>query len=131
LIEFEDGCTATLNMIGGCSKPSRSLHLIGTTGEIQGNLEDSRFVIRHIDPRPGHEYREEVVDLNIGGDMTGAFGGHGGGDMRLVADFLNALRGEPRSICSTVIDDSVAGHLIGFSADRSLREQQIVNIEFE
>jgi predicted dehydrogenase len=131
LIEFADGCTATLNMIGGCSKPSRSLHLIGTTGEIQGSLEDSKFVIRHIDPRPGHEYREEVVDLNIEGDMTGAFGGHGGGDMRLMADFLNALHGEPRSICSTVIEDSVAGHLIGFGADRSLHEQRVVNIEFE
>ena len=128
LIEFEDGCTATLNMIGGCSKPSRSLHLIGTTGEIQGCLEDSSFVIRHIDPRPGHEYCEEIIDLNVGGDMTGAFGGHGGGDMRLVADFLKTLRGEPHSICSTVIEDSVAGHLIGFGADRSLRDQQIVNI---
>lgn len=131
LIEFADGCTATLNMIGGCSKPSRSLHLIGTTGEIQGCLEDSRFVIRHIDPRPGHEYQEDVVDLNVGGDMTGAFGAHAGGDMRLVADFLKTLRGEPRSVCSTVIEDSVAGHLMGFGADQSLREQRIVNIEFE
>jgi len=129
LIEFADGCTATLNMIGGCSKPSRSLHLIGTIGEIQGCLEDSCFVIRHIDPRPGYEYHEDVVDVHVGGDMTGAFGGHGGGDMRLVADFLNVLRDEPRSICSTVIEDSVAGHLIGFGADRSLREQRIVNIE--
>ena len=129
LIEFEDGCTATLNMIGGSSKPSRSLHLLGTTGEIQGCLEDSSFKIRHIDPRPGHEFCEDVIDLNVDGDMTGAFGGHGGGDMRLVADFLAALRGEPRSICSTIIEDSVAGHLMGFGADRSLQEQRIVNLE--
>ncbi|MEZ4682819.1 MAG: hypothetical protein R2932_52290 [Caldilineaceae bacterium] len=84
--------TATLNMVGGATA-SRSLHLIGTTGEIQGNLEDSRFVIRHIDPRPGHEYSEEIVDLTIGGDMTGAFGGHGGGDLRLMADFVRLISG--------------------------------------
>ena len=30
LIDFEDGCTATLNMIGGAAKPSRTIHLIGT-----------------------------------------------------------------------------------------------------
>lgn len=131
LIEFEDGCTATLNMIGGCSKPSRSLHLIGTIGEIQGCLEDSRFVVRHIDPRPGHEYREEVIDVNVDGDMTGEFGGHAGGDMRLMADFLKTLRGEPRSICSTVIEDSIAGHLMGFGADQSLRERRVVDITFE
>jgi hypothetical protein len=39
--EFDDGCTATLNMIGGSSKPTRSIHLVGTRGEIQGVLEDS------------------------------------------------------------------------------------------
>lgn len=128
-VEFEDGCTATLNMIGGCSKPSRSIHLIGTIGEIQGTLEDSRFVIRHIDPRPGHEYSEEIIDLNIDGDMTGAFGGHGGGDLRLVADFLNELAGEPTSISSTRIEDSVSGHLIGFRADQSMETHKIVDIE--
>ena len=130
VIAFEDGCTATLNMIGGASKPSRSLHLIGTRGEIQGCLEDSRFVIRHIDPRPGHEYAEEIVDLTVRGDMTGAFGGHGGGDMRLIADFLRVLRGEDPSISSTGLEDSICGHLIGFRADRAREERRGVEIVF-
>ena len=64
VIEFVDGCTATLNMIGGSAKPSRSIHLIGTHGEIQGNLEDSTFAMRHIDPRPGCKYAEETVDVD-------------------------------------------------------------------
>jgi predicted dehydrogenase len=123
-VEFEGGATATLNTIGGCAKPSRSIHLIGTKGEIQGCLEDSKFVVRGIDTRPGHEYSEEVVDLTVGGDMTGAFGGHGGGDLRLVDDFVRVLRGERPSISSTSIEDSVSGHLMGFCADRA-REQGI------
>ena len=127
-IEFADGCTATLNMVGGAAKPSRLIHLIGTKGEIQGALEESRFVIRHIDPRPGHEYSEEVVDLNIAGDMTGAFGGHGGGDLRLMADFLSVLRGEAHSISTTTLEDSVNGHLIGFCADQSMEEERVVNV---
>jgi hypothetical protein len=89
-------------------------------------FEDSRFVIRHNDPRPGHEYSEEEVDLKQGGDMHGAFGGHGGGDARLVADFLNYLRDEPRSISCTSLDDSVHGHLIGFLADRAREERRVV-----
>lgn len=128
-IAFADGATATLNMVGGAAKPSRSIHLMGTLGEIQGNLEESRFVIRHIDPRPGHEYSEEVVDLSIGGDMTGAFGGHGGGDLRLVADFLKLLNGQEPSLSTTTLVDSVNGHLVGFCADRAMEERRIVAIE--
>ncbi len=128
VINFADGSTATLNMIGGSAKPQRAIHLIGTKGEIEGRFEDSKFVIRHIDPRPGHEYSEETIDLNVEGDMTGAFGGHGGGDLRLVRDFLQILRGETPSISSTPIEDSVNGHRIGFSADHSMEESRVIEI---
>jgi len=128
-IEFADGCTATLNMIGGCAKASRAIHLIGTRGEIQGNFEDSRFVVRHIDTRPGHpEYAEKIVDLNQAGDMTGAHGGHGGGDLRLVGDFLAVLRGGTPSISSTPIEDSINGHLLGFCADLSREKRLVVDV---
>jgi len=128
MIEFEDGCTATHNMIGGASKPQRSMHLVGTTGELQGVLHDSRFVIRHIDPRPGHEYSEEVVDVDVKGDMDGAFGGHGGGDVRLAADFVNFVRGDECSIACTNLEDSIRGHLIGFRADVAMEEGKVVDI---
>ncbi len=128
IAEFADGCTATLNMIGGSSKPTRSIHLVGTKGEIQGVLEESTFTIRHIDPRRGHEFSEQIVDLRVGGDMTGAFGGHGGGDLRLVEDFLKVVRGEAPSLSTTSIEDSVTGHLMGFCADRSRREGRIIDV---
>ena len=123
---FEDGSTAVHNMVGGAAKASRAIHLIGTRGEIQGEFEASRFVVRRIDPRPGREYTEELVDLAVGGDMHGAFGGHGGGDLRLMADLMRLLRGEPPSISTTTLEDSVHGHLVGFAADRSRREGQVV-----
>ncbi len=131
IVEFEDGCTASHNMIGGCSKPLRSIHLVGTTGEIQGELEESRYVIRHIDPRPGHEYSEEVVDLNVSGDVHGAFGGHAGGDLRLAADFVRFAREEEVSISCTSIEDSIRGHLLGFRADRSMDEGRVMDIPRE
>ena len=130
-IEFEDGCTATHNMVGGTARPSRAVHLTGSGGEIQGVFEDQRFVIRHIDTRHGHEYSEEVVDLKVSGDMHGAFGGHGGGDMRLMADFLRVIRGEQPSISTTVLEDSIAGHLIGFSADRAMQEHRVVELVYQ
>ncbi len=123
-IEFEDGCTATHSMAGGVSRPCRQMHIIGTKGEIQGVLEDGRFVIRHPDARSGHEYSEEWMDLSVNMDM------HGGGDHRLVEDFVTVIRGGQPSISSTVLEDSINGHLLGFAADRSMDDHRVVDIEY-
>jgi predicted dehydrogenase len=127
-IEFADGCTATHNMVGGSAKGSRSIHLIGTRGEIFGNLEESKFTLRTIDPGPGRDFREETVDVSIKGDMHGAFGGHGGGDLRLVRDFVRIVRGEPVSISTTTLDDSLYSHLLCFLADRAMEEHRVLDV---
>jgi predicted dehydrogenase len=129
MVEFEGGATATHNMIGGASKGSRGVHILGTTGEIFGHFEDSRFTIRRIDPRPGHEYADEVIDLKITGDMTGAQGGHGGGDLRLVADFCRFARGKAPSLCTTSLADSINGHRVCFRADQAMREKRMISME--
>ncbi|PYI53511.1 Gfo/Idh/MocA family protein [Paenibacillus flagellatus] len=122
-VRFEDGSTASHNMTGGTSKPCRSIHLIGTKGEIQGVMEDGFFVVRHPDPRAGHEYREERVELNVSNDM------HGGGDLRLVEDFVRTLRGEAPSLSSTALEGSIYGHLIGFAADESMESGRTVGLD--
>ncbi len=126
MIEFANGATATHSMVCGCSRPMRKLHIIGTHGELHGIMDDNRYTVRHIDLRPGHEYSEEVFDLTNEGDTTGAFGGHGGGDLRLVADFISVLEGNAPSISCTTLADSLNGHLIGFAADQAMKENIIV-----
>jgi hypothetical protein len=64
-------------------------------------------------------YTIEEVDLNVTGDMSGAFGSHGGGDIRLVADFVKYVRGEQPSLACTSIDDSMCGHLTVYKAEDS------------
>lgn len=128
MIEFKDGSTATHNMVCGTSRPMRKIHIIGTTGELHGIMDDNKYVIRHIDPRPGHEYKEVERNLNDEGDTTGAFGGHGGGDIRLSEDFVDALEGNEPSISCTSLADSLNGHLIGFAADQAMEENTIVKI---
>ena len=48
--------------------------------------------------------------------------------MRLVADFLKLLDGAAPSLSTTTIEDSISGHLIGFCADRSMRQSTTVAI---
>jgi len=127
-IQFADGSTATHDLVGGTARPMRKIHVLGTAGELQGEMGESHCVLRHADPRPGHEYTEETIDLDAYADTTGAFGGHGGGDERLVADFVRVLRGRPRSISCTRLDDSVHGHQIGFAADVAMQEGRVVEL---
>ncbi|MDF2815746.1 MAG: oxidoreductase domain protein [Paenibacillus sp.] len=122
VVEFSDGSTATHNLMGGSSKPGRRIHLLGTLGEIEGFMEDGYFIVRHPDPRAGHEYKEEKVELNVSMDM------HGGGDLRLVEDFVRVIRGEAPSLSSTTLEDSIYGHLIGFAANQAMTEKKVVDV---
>ncbi|MBR0412042.1 MAG: Gfo/Idh/MocA family oxidoreductase [Eubacterium sp.] len=122
LVNFESGATGTHNMVGGSAEPRRYIHIVGTKGELFGNFEESKFTVLKINPSPDAHHEEcdvEEVDLRVTGDMVGAYGGHGGGDERLAADFVKFVRGEDPSLACTSIFDSVAGHLSVYRADKS------------
>lgn len=123
MIEFEDGTTAVHTLNGGVPKPCRTIHITGTRGELVGVLEDAHFVVRHPDARKNHEYSEEKIDINISRDM------HGGGDLRLVADFVKTMKGQTPSISCTSLEDSINGHLIGFAAGEAMLGRKVVKIE--
>lgn len=125
MVNFASGATGTHNMVGGSAEPRRYIHIVGTKGELFGNFEESKFTVLKINPSPDAHHEEcdvEEVDLRVSGDMVGAYGGHGGGDERLAADFVKYIRGETPSLACTSIFDSVAGHLSVYKADQS-REQ--------
>jgi len=61
MIRFEDGTTATHDMVTGTAKPGRDIHIWGTGGEIEGFMEDGAFVMRHPDARAGHEGEEPSI----------------------------------------------------------------------
>lgn len=128
MVNFENGATATLNMIGGTAKPERNIHIIGTKGEIKGVFDDSVFVVRHIDNASELGWQEEKVDLNIGGDKSGMTGSHGGGDLRLVEDFVRVLQGQQPSISCTNINDSINGHLAVFRAEQARKTKSVIQI---
>jgi predicted dehydrogenase len=123
LVQFADGAIANHCLITGTAKPCRTIHLVGSLGELEGTMEDGTLVLRYPDARAGHEFTEEPIDLTVSGD------GHGGGDMRLVEDFLRVVRGETPSLSTTTLNDSIYGHLIGFAADVAMEEKRVVEIE--
>ena len=125
IINFANGVTASHNMIAGCARPMRSIHIIGTKGEISGVDQDQKFHLRKIDTRPGCEYSDEIIDLAAEGDLSA---GHGGGDERLTEDFVSYIQGSAPSISCTTIDDSVNGHLCVYLADKSREANQVMPV---
>jgi predicted dehydrogenase len=123
IVEFADGCVATHDMVSNAARATRRLHLVGSGGEIDGDLEDGRFTIRVPAATEGEEWTEEVVEVEVKGDM------HGGGDLRLVADFLAVVRGEQPSLSTTHLSDSLNGHEIAYAADAALRSGTVIDID--
>lgn len=115
LFRFDNGATATHNMIGGTARSTRTIHVIGTKGEIYGDFESSTLHLQTImtDSPTGFAYEE----VEIG---TFSEDSHGGGDIRLIKDFVNYVRDGVQSVECTAIENSVAGHLAVFLADESM-----------
>ena len=113
LIAFADGATGTFTVTGGAAHPGRTIHIVGTKGEIEGCMEEQAFVLSTIDPAaPGGRTAERVdVSAIQKGDA------HGGGDARILDDFHALLTGRKPSICCTSLASSIVGHDIVYAAE--------------
>ena len=127
IINFANGATGSFTLSGGSAKSERNIHIVGTKGEIKGTFEDSKYVIRY--KKPGFTtYTEELIDLKITGDMTGATGGHGGGDSKLVLDFIDYLNGSEPSVSCATLEDSVVSHHTVFKAEEARKTGTIIKL---
>ena len=75
-----------------------------------------------------HEEKYEETQYHVGGsgDMVGAKGGHGGGDKKLVYDFLEYLNGEPCSTSCATLEDSQKSHRAVFKAIEAKNSGNVV-----
>ncbi len=108
-MRMENGATATLTMCAFTATGGRNIRIMGTMGEIEGNMEKN--VIRF---RPFGQ-PEEVIDVK---KLTDDFSGHAGGDVRMVEDFLNLLSGQGHGML-TAVGQSVESHYIALGAEES------------
>ena len=130
-VEFENGSIATLNMVGGASAAGRHLHIVCEYGEIIGYIEENKYIVRTFD-KEAVWYKDEVVDLNKVSALTGednSVTGHYGGDYNLMKDAVRYFSGNGESVSVTKLADSINGHLIVYAAEKSRKENIIVEIE--
>ena len=103
-LKFENGVTATFNMEAFTSYHGRRTRVMGSMGDIVGDMESFTYT----DFRTGEQQH-----------WSHSSDSHGGGDWRLVSDFLAAVDARDPNLLTSTIDASVESHLMGFDAEKS------------
>lgn len=109
-LELDDGVTVSFTMCGFTSAHGRTVKVMGTRGDIWGDIEQSLIRVNEFG-KP-----EQVVDVTA---LAEDLSGHGGGDRRLLADFLNSVRQGKASGLLTGIDASLESHYVALAAEHS------------
>jgi predicted dehydrogenase len=103
-LKFKNGVTASFNMEAFTSYHGRRTRVMGSMGDIVGDMESFTYT----DFLTGKQQR-----------WSHSSDSHGGGDWRLVSDFLAAVDSRDPNMLTSTIDASVESHLMGFEAEKS------------
>ena len=118
---LEDDVTVAFTMTAFSDKGGRCMRVMGTKAEIFADMEKD---IIQIMPFGGE--MEEFDIRKIATDLSG----HGGGDIKMVEDYLDVLEGKPMPSAMTTIARSVESHYVALAAEESrLNGGQLVLID--
>lgn len=130
-VNFKNGSIATLNLVGGTSAAGRHIHAVCEYGEIVGYVEQNKILLRVFD-KENICFSEEEIDFSASVDLTkedNSIGGHYGGDYYIMRDLIRFLNGEPTSSATTVISDSISGHMVVYCAEKSRKTATVVGVK--
>lgn len=113
-IVFDGNITASFSMEAFTSYEGRRTRVMGSHGDITGDMNSFSLT----DFRSGKKT-----------DWANSTDGHGGGDWRLVADWIQAVDQQKSSLLTSTIDASIESHIMGFAAEKSRLENKVVNIK--
>ncbi|MEW6179673.1 MAG: Gfo/Idh/MocA family oxidoreductase [Chloroflexota bacterium] len=121
-MKFEKGTTVTLTMHGHSHVEHRSTRIEGTKGRLMGVLGNGGGWLIIEEHRTRHK---TVIDTS-----PKAGEGHGGGDKRLMAEFVARVRegGYPDSV-KQVAREALFSHLLAFAAEQSRLEKKVITIK--
>ncbi len=111
---FENNITASFSMEAFTSYEGRRTRVMGSMGDITGDMNS----FTHTDFRTG-----KVTEWKQDSDT------HGGGDWRLVADWIQAVSQHNPSLLTSTIDASIESHVMGFAAEKSRKENKVVVVK--
>jgi predicted dehydrogenase len=115
LMEFANDITATFTMTAFTQGGGRKVRIHGDQGELE--VSENQIILRTFADL-------NTTTLEIGPET----GGHGGGDNRVIREWLNALHSRNDSGILANAQESLRTHTIVFAAEKSRHEQRMVEI---
>lgn len=112
-ILFDDGLTASFSMEAFTSYEGRRTRVMGSLGDIVGDM--TSFVMTDFLTGQKTEWSQNTD-------------GHGGGDWRLVANWVQAIAKKDASLLTSTIDQSIESHVMGFMAEESRKNKKIMDV---
>jgi hypothetical protein len=111
-IQFDDSVTAAFSMEAFTPWGGRRTRVMGSMGFIEGDM--SKFTIYDFQTNKSETMLASELNSN-----PSSKSGHGGGDWRLVADWLQAIYQRDPDLLTSTIDQSIESHIMGFMAEKS------------
>ena len=109
IMELEGGGTASFHLTGLAGKPDRRTRIACQRGWIEG--DQINLTVWDFEKGTSYTWNANAA-ANVGG-------GHGGGDLRLVRDFCQAVSLRDVGKLTSNLDESMLSHLICYKAEES------------
>lgn len=115
-MEFENGIKASFTMSAFSKDCFRDILLMGTKGQIAGNMERGEIIID--DFAAGER---DVINVHT------PAGGHSGSDTAMMREFVELIAGDGNGVCATDVSVSVDSHLMALAAEESRKKGTVVD----
>lgn len=128
-LNMTDGTTMSFTMCGFSASIARYAKFHGTKGELIVNMDGESMEANEIVLRKfGPVVEETRIDVS---SLSDDFSGHGGGDLKMVEEFLDVLSGEKEvSPYVTSLEVSMESHYCALAAEESrVLGGQVVQLE--
>lgn len=112
-IQFEKGTIVNFMMTTFSNEIKRTIHIMGTKGEIWGDMNDPIIRVKPF----------EKPEMNVVVDLQE--GGHGGGDDAVMKRFINALKYDWDT--KEDLDIAVTGHLLALAAEEARLDKKVID----
>ena len=107
-MELESGATISMTMSAFTQNCERVINIMGSKGQIRGNMEENLIVYDNFTDGNHVEYKVHTPS-----------GGHGGSDVTMMKDFVSLVAERGKRVSRSSADASIESHLMALAAEWS------------
>lgn len=105
--QMENGVTISFSMSGFHEKNYRTIHILGTAGELSGTMEEEHLTLQQFG-----QNAVEILTADTGNEKS-----HGGGDEQMMEDLYTSVTEGKNTL--TGLKDSLESHYMALAAEQS------------